>query len=277
MRNKNYLTGIDGVNSPGTARVNVPTNRRLMALYAFYTESGSAASVTTGLSAVRLIVNGVVLRNLTPAQILALSLLNLNKNGLTIPTGCLPIYLAEPWRRTFIGEEAVSWPLQGQRSMTIEIDIASGRTAPGIQIIQEYDFGLNVDQGGNAFVSPITQRPYNYPVAAGTFDITNLPIGAPIQRVHLIGSGGISSVYVERDDEKVYEATTAQNAVLLHGQGMDQAAASIVGGFTLPICFDATQQLTDPLLVDRTLLVRAVSGGTQNVTALVEARPNAFQ
>lgn len=277
MRNKVYLTGVEGVASPGTARALVPTNRRAHRFVAFYTESAVAADVTVGITAIRAIVNGVVLRNILPAEALSIALLNLNKNGISIPTGVLPIYLSEPWRRTITGEEATSWPLQGQNSMILEFDIATGRTAPGLVIMQEYDFGVNVDQAGTPFVSPITQRPYNYPVAAGTFDITNLPITAPIQRIHLQGSGGISAVYVERDDEKVYEASTAQNRELLAAQGLDQtAAAASPGSFTFPIVFDATQQLTDPLLVDRTLLVRPTSGGSQNVRALLEARPNRY-
>lgn len=94
MRQKNTLTGIEGVIAGGVATANAPVGRRIHALKIFYTESGSPADVLAGIEYVRCIVNGVHIIDLTPEQILAIPKLN----GITPVTGELPLYFSEPWR-----------------------------------------------------------------------------------------------------------------------------------------------------------------------------------
>ncbi|MGH7959289.1 MAG: hypothetical protein ACREH8_20090, partial [Opitutaceae bacterium] len=78
MRIQNYINGIEGVTAGGTSTVNVPINRRYHWLKAFV--SGNNGSATTNpvdlLDYVRLIVNGVVMRDLSPAHIINIAKLN---------------------------------------------------------------------------------------------------------------------------------------------------------------------------------------------------------
>jgi hypothetical protein len=216
----------------------------------------------TGLDYVRLIVNGVVMRDLLPAQILGIA----KMNGITPVTGHLPIYFSEPWRASVLGEESTSWDTFGQNTFTIEIGIDSGATAPGLKTLAVYDFGRNVSDG-NPFLAIVKQTQIAFNAPAGQFDMTTLPIRNPIQRIELVAASGITSVEVTRDSEKVYEATTAENAALLQAHGLSDPTE-----FAFPIVFDASQQISDNLTVDRDLVVRAVSGGAQTVTAVVEHR-----
>lgn len=279
MRIQNYLTGIEGVAAGSIATINAPINRRYHQLNLFYTESAVAASVLTGLEWVRLTVNGVLMRNLTPAQ--ALAIVNLNSKkwtnaDFTPATGELPLYFSEPWRASVIGEEATSWPIYsdlGAQTFTIQIKIASGVTAPGLKCLASFDYGRNVNDGVQ-FVTPIKQLPYAYNVPVGIFDITTLPINYPIQRIHLFPSaGGVAYVEVYRDSEKVLEATRAENQRMLAGHGLDGASS----GISYPICFDLDQQLSNPLVVSRDLDVRVTQEtASATLTAIVEQRANGY-
>lgn len=266
MRLNNYLTGIEGVAAGNIATINAVVNRRYHSIELAYTESGVLTDVTTGIDYIRLIVNGVVIRDLTPAQYLGIA----KMNGITPATGYIPIYFSEPWRASVIGEEATSWDLFGQRTFTIEIGINSGATAPAVVALASYDFSRNVS-GEQPFLSIVKQLRYSYNAPAGTFDMTTLPIVYPIQRIELVAASGVTSVEVQRDSEKIYEATVSRNVELLKAHGMTDPAE-----FAFPIVFDYSQQISDALVVDRDLVVRVVSGGAQTITAIVEQRANGF-
>lgn len=278
MRLVNYLTGIEGVAASSTATINAPINRRYHQLNMFYTAAGVPADVTLGISRVRLSVGGVLMRNLTPAQILAIAALNLNKwvqADFAPALGELPIYFSEPWRRSVTGEEATSWPIYadlGISTFTIQVDFTAV-AAPGLQVLATFDYGRNVS-GQSQFLTPIKQLPVAYNVAAGIFDMTTLPINFPIQRIELFGTQVINSVEVYRDSEKVHESTVAQNARVLAAHGLDGAG---ITGLQYPIVFDLDQQLSSPLLVSRDLDVRIDSAAGQTVTAIVEQRADAFR
>jgi Viral coat protein P2 N-terminal domain len=278
MRLVNYLTGIEGVAASQTATINCPINRRYHQINLFYTAAGVAADVTLGISRVRISVGGTLMRNLTPAQILAIAALNFNKwvqADFAPALGELPIYFSEPWRASVVGEEATSWPIYsdlGTPTFTVQIDFTAV-AAPGLSALAVFDYARNVSDN-QQFLTPIKQLPFAYNVPTGIFDITTLPINFPIQRIHLFGASAITNIEVVRDSEKVQESTVAQNARILAAHGLDGAG---ITGLQFPIVFDLDQQLSSPLVVSRDLDVRITSAAGQTVTAIVEQRADAYR
>lgn len=269
MRTINYVNGIEGVISGGTSTVNVPINRRYHALKLFVgaTISGTPSTDPTAiLDYVRLIVNGTPMRDLTPAQILAIA----DLNGQTVGAGELPIWFSEPWRASVIGEESTSWDMFGQTKFVVEVKFKSGLTVPTLAVLASYDFGRNVSDG-KPFLAIVKQLQQTYNAPSGNYDVTTLPIRFPIQRVLLqTSTGAINSIEVYRDNDKVYEGTAAQNTRFLADYGLDGTA------FSFPYVADYEQQISSPLIVDKDLNVRVNSASANTLTVVTEHRANGY-
>lgn len=265
MRLKTYINGIEGVAVGGIAVGNVPINRRYHALKAFVgaTISGSPSTDPTAiLDYVRLIVNGVVIRDVTPAQLLAIA----DLNGQTVGAGELPMWFSEPWRASVLGEEATSWDMFGQTKFVAEFKFKSGITAPSLKLLASYDYARNVN-GDKPFLSIVKQLSQTYNAPSGKYDITTLNINWPIQRILLQAStGNVTAAEVYRDSELVHEATSGENARFLADYGLDGTA------FSYPIVFDYDQQISSPLVVEKDLNVRATSSASNQLNVLVEQR-----
>lgn len=267
MRNVNYINGVEGVVTGGTATVNIPVDRRYHALKIFVTATGIATAELI-VSKVRLNVNGTYIRDLTPAQIHAISTLN----GLTNDVLCLDLFLSEPWRASVAGEESTSWDMFGQTKFTAEISFISALTGLTCQVQASYDYGRNTD-AGKPFLAIVRQLSQTYNAPAGSYDIVTIPVTFPIQRIHLQPAAGVvSSVEVYRGSEKIHEGTVAQNTRFLADYGMVGAA------FAFPIVFDFDQQISSPLVVQNQgdLLVRPVVGTAGSFNVLTEARAPAY-
>jgi len=264
MRINNYINGVEGVVSGGTATVNIPINRRYHALKIFVGATALTAA-TDILEYVRILVNGVVMRDLSPADIINIAKLN----GITPAAGEVPVYFSEPWRASVIGEEATSWDLFGQSKCTLEIRFKTGLTAPTAAVSATFDYARNVSDG-KVFLSIVKQTKQTYNAPAGVYDITTLPTAFPIQRVLLnTSTGTISFVEVTRDNEKVLEATSAQNTAFL----LDYKLAA--ANFSFPVVFDFEQQISSALIVNKELNVRVTSSAANALSVIVEQRvPN---
>jgi hypothetical protein len=269
MRIKNYINGVEGVIAGGVATVNVPINRRYHSLKAFVsaTVSGSPSSdPTVILEYVRLIVNGVVMRDLTPQQYIRIA----QMNGNTVGTGEVPFYFSEPWRASVIGEESTSWDMFGQTKFTLEFKFLPTAINPTLAVIGAYDFARNVSDG-KPFLAIVKQLRQTYNAPSGRYDVTTLPVRFPIQRILLsVSTGTVADVEVYRDNEKVHEGTAAENARFLADYGLDGT------DFSYPVVFDYEQQISSPLIVDKELNVRVNSSTANTLTAIVEHRANGY-
>jgi len=282
MRLINYINGVEGVSAGGTAVANIPTGRRYHGLKEFLTATvggNPSTSPVAILDWTRLLVNGVLIRDLTPTQTLAIQALN----GITAAASELSHYFSEPWRASIDGEEATSWDLAEQKKCTLEIKFKTGAVAPAVQILAEYDYARNIvvtNGKSETFLAIIKQLALTYGVGAGANDITTLPVKFPIQRIHLsVAAGTVTDIQVKRDSEIVQESTTAQNSAFLKDRDLDASQ------FSFPICFDYTQQLTDALTGQnfqanpsgiKDLNVKATCSNNTVLTALVESRANGF-
>lgn len=269
MRYRGYINGIEGVVAGGTANVNMPINRRWHGWKAFVsaTVGGNASTDPTAiLEYVRQIVNGVIIRDLTPAEMLAIWGLN----GQTVGAGELPSAYSEPWRASVIGEESTSWDMFGQTKFTLEFKFKNTAINPSLAIQGSWDFGRNVSDG-KPFLAIVKQLRQTYNAPAGKYDVTTLPIRFPIQRILLAAStGNVTDVEVYRDGEKVHEGTSAENARWLADYSLDASK------FSYPLVFDYEQQISSPLLVDKELNVRATSSAANALSVVVEHRANGY-
>lgn len=275
MRIKNYINGIEGVATGGVAVANVPVNRRYFDFRMFVSGNlaGGGASQTAEqlVTNVRVYVNSVVIVDLTATELRKIALMN----GLTLTDDQIPIFAAEPWRATVTGEESVSWDLFGQQKCTIEITFASGTENLVFKMLSSFDYGRNVSVNDAGEVSPLlaivkkTANTYN--AGSGQFDITTLPQRWPIQRIELqTSTGTISFLECYRDDEKVHEATVAENNATLTNQAMDGSQFSYV------LAFDSDQQVSSALQVTKTLLVRPTFSAANQCRVITEHRSNGY-
>jgi hypothetical protein len=264
MRIVNYINGIEGAVTGGTATVNIPVGRRYHALKVYVTADNGAPTTDPAaiLDYARLLVNGVVMRDLLPADYINIAKLN----GITPAASELPFYFSEPWRASVVGEESTSWDLFGQSKCTLELKFKTGLTAITCAVSASFDYGRNIS-GTKPFLAIVKQLKQTYNAPSGVYDVTTLPKTFPIQRILLNASTGtLNSVEVTRDNEKVQESTTAQNSTFLKDYGL--AAAN----FSFPVVFDFEEQISSALIVNRELNVRVVSSSANTLSAIIEHR-----
>lgn len=276
MRNINFLTGINGVVAGGIATLDIPVNRRYHALKVWLaaTVGGSPETdPTLIIGSARLLVNGVVMRDLTAADILNIALLN----GKTPDTagGELPFYFSEPWRASVLGEESTSWDMFGQSKFTLELSFLPGAVNPSAVIEATYDYGRNRDAAGKDFLAIVKQLRFTRSNPAGAVDITDLPQVFPIQRIHLRTSAGtVTSAEVWNDTVKVLEGDIANLNNFYEDYELTPALAT---GFAASLIFDHTQQISDALFpLNRNLNVRPTCSVAGGLTAIVEHRANGY-
>jgi len=124
------LNGFNSVAAGQTATLTLPTRgtyHGLLLKYGTATVGGATqANMIAEITEVRLVVNDKVQRRFSATELFDL---NVHRN-ITFATGFLPIYFAEPWRRTAQGEDALAWGMADVNTFQVEIDIAAGATSP---------------------------------------------------------------------------------------------------------------------------------------------------
>jgi hypothetical protein len=269
MRIINLLSGINGVVAGGNATLSIPVGRRYHSLKCFLsaTVGGNPSTDPTAIiTAARLLVNGVVMRDLTPQQVIDIAGLN----GITADaaTGELPFYFSEPWRASVIGEESTSWDVTNQSTFTLELTFAAGAVNPACTVEAAFDYGRNRDASGKDFLAIVKQLRFSRANPAGAVDLTDLPQVFPIQRIHIdVSAGTVTSLEVWNDTVKVMEGNTAA----LNDFYKDYGLTGTV--FGVSAVFDFTQQISDALFVtNQNLNVRPVCSNAGTLTAIVEHR-----
>lgn len=265
MRRINYINGISGVAPGGVATLRMPLERRYhgVKVFANVTDdgSGSASSDPTKIiDNVKLIVNGVVIRDLTPSQIIKMVQANF---GGTAVSDHIPLFFSDPTRATVIGEEASAWDMFGQNNFVLEMKFKSGTTNPTTDVQASYDFGRNLNNG-SPFLNIVKQHALTINAPAGVHDIVNLPIDLPIQRLHIEPSTGtVDLVEVMADGETVHEASKAENDALHLDYGIDSP-------FGYSVILDHEQQFSSPLKVKRELNLQPKFSAANNATIILE-------
>lgn len=258
----------------------------------------SAVAAKTLITSIKILVNGVNMRDITPDLIQRINM----ANGLFPALGELAIYFTSPWRNVNQQNEVTSWDVFGQATFQLQIQISSLVTNPQLVGIQEFDYLRNVRPGEKPgtqvpFLQPISQHSFTWPIVAGRNDINTLPFSYPISRMWLIGSqpGNISQVEVFQDGNKPFEATIQQlhEAYAEYGfqfgppgqpnyQNLNQATTGVAGAkeplayFDAAFISDPDQRWWKALKVANAMILRVYSNVPQALTIVQEALPGSF-
>lgn len=297
-RQINYISGINGVSPNGQAILNLPCNMRYHRIILNVTEAGVAAAVTSIITSVKIIVNGIPIRDITPANILKIA----QAQGYFPVLGELPILFTEPFNTAGnINEpdDVLAWDLAGQSTFSIQLGIKNTTVTPGVQGIYEFDYQRNQLPDGSLFLQPVAHREFSLPIVTGRNDITILPFSFPIRRMWLQGStpGQILDYELYQDGNKVHEATVLQTRQAYRQYGFrfnstpdatpfrnatgpaDLALSALLEAanyFDSAYVSDPDGRYWRALRIDKAMLLRVNSGAAQTLTVVQETMPGAF-
>lgn len=271
------VPGITGVNAGGTALVNMQVNQRIHRILFFATNNGAAS--TAKLTSCKLSVNGTVMRDITPANIINIA----KSNGLTPSAGVMPIYFTTPWRNMLAANDATSWDLAGQSTFAINIGIDATAVNPTLVATYEYDYLRNTRASDPAnpnsqqvpFLAPVSQHQFAFQGVAGRNDLNQLPFDFPITRYWLSSGAGnnITLVEVYQDGNKILEGTPAQINENLAEYGI------LCGGanpFETAAIFDVDQRWWKSIKAANAFNCRVTLANADTINVVAEYLPGAF-
>lgn len=261
--------------------------------------TASAANPANVIDQVKILVNGVNMRDISPDSILRIAC----ASGYLPRRGELPIFFTPPWRNVNPQNEVTSWDLFGQSTFQIQIAVKSTASLPSIIGIQEFDYQRNLRADGKGefvpFLQPTAQHSFTWPIVGGRNDINTLPFGYPISRMWLLGSsaGNITQVEVYQDNNKILEATKEQidqaygeygftfgapNYVTQNIAAATANGAALRSAYLTPIFFDSAfvsdpdQRWWKAVKVANSLVLRVYSNTAQSLTIVQETMPGSF-
>lgn len=267
------IPGITGVNAGGQALVNIPVNARYHRLLFFSTHNGAAS--TAKLTSTKITVNGVNMRDITPANTIAIA----KSQGITPANGVLPVYFTPPWANLLAANDSNSWDLAGQSTFSIQIGIDATATNPTLTGLMEFDYLRNTRDDGKGtqipFLQPVSQHQYQINGAAGQNSINYLPFDYPIARYWVSSGAGnnITLLEVYQDGNKITEGTPAQINESLAEYGI------LCGGanpFETAAIFDIDQRWWKSLKAANSLNLRVTLAGADTINVVAEYLPGAF-
>ena len=228
------LQSFNAVGAGQTATVPLSTNLRYHQIYIQYKTNASQATIETDIEEIRIKVDGKVQRRFSAVELNKINAFN----GYAFETGMLPIFFSEPWRRSPEGEDALAWGTANVGTFDIEIDIASGATAPKLT-----GFAV-VDDVEAPMVDIVKWYKRTIPVSAtGIHTESNLPknVDEVYQRLHCFetAASDISGVDITLESLEAYNLTDRQNSALLKNRGFNPQAD------VFHVVFDHTQRVSD--------------------------------
>jgi hypothetical protein len=261
------------------------------------------------LNSVQHSVNGVIMRDIAPADILAIQNAQSLASDAYLPRpGELPIYFTEPWRNINQNNEITSWDLFGQSTYQIKFGISTAMTSPGLVGTYEFDFQRNLRpqtvKGVTTqvpFLQVVRQHTFNIVLPSGRFDINYLPIDFPISRMWLseTGPGSIQQVELYQDKNKILEATAEQITENYGDYGIRVGLANTTytttlaanaltgqpaGTFTSPLNYYDAAYIADPdqrigkaLQIANEMILRVYSVAPATLKVVIESLPGAYQ
>lgn len=212
------IAGINGVVAGGVATLNLPVNARYHRIVLNVTDGGAAAAVGTVITGIKLLVGGVSVRDITPAQMINIA----QANGYKPFLGELPIFFTEPYPRAVDLEPAdtLSWDMFNQSSFQIQMTIAGG-TVPAITGFYEFDYFPNQLKDGKPFNQAVSMHSFTQQVVVGANDITTLPTAYPIRRLWIktTTASAVSRLEIIQDGNRIIDLTAAQLRQALNQYG----------------------------------------------------------
>lgn len=218
-----------GMAASSTAVCNLPIGPRYHTLGI----SGTGTSATTHINEMRLKVNGKVQRVFTYTELQAINILNGSQFGVQgTTTFFLPIFLAEPWRKSNRDQDLLAWGTGNLDSFQLEIDIKSSAPTT-LSVVAQIDNSI-VQQDGKSIQQPmglITKWNRVQLPLTGTspdYGSASFPIRDNYQSIHIVDSGGTFASYALKVDNFVIrEVTKVENDALLTAYGLTPVAGRL--------------------------------------------------
>ena len=127
------LPAANVVTAGTTSTFQIPLGPTYRSLNLRYTESAADANEATqaaGIDRIRLKINGIARIDVSGPRWHSL----VKYYGFAIPTGVFPIPFSRKYLRTTLGEDNTALGTGNLQSVTLEVDINSGATSPGLQL-----------------------------------------------------------------------------------------------------------------------------------------------
>lgn len=268
MRFNDRVTGINGVAAGGVATVEMPVGRRYHGLTLYYKTNAAQATIEADISYIRLLVNGVLIRDINVAELYKDNI----ANGRAFVLGEIPIFFSEPWRASVFQEEATAWDVMDERTFTVQVAIAGGAAAPTLSAIAQFDYVRNDGKEGRPGLNIVHWNRQTVNVAAAANDIKTLPKGV-IQRLTAHGpTSAPTAAFITVANRTVMDLSRTEITNLLAKYGIAQQA------LTLAAWFDMSQQIIDALPVQSSedYNVRLTSADAQALSILSQIRKPGF-
>lgn len=236
MKTINSLPSFNGVAAGSTATLNLPIIGVYHALRLYFTLGGVAATIAEMaalITGIRVKINGKVQRTYSAAELMALNAFR----GIAPVNGHLPIFFAEPWRRTAQGEDVLAWGMVGVSTFQVEVDIAAGATSPALLAVAE-------KSSENRSLGAIVKvRKFAFSAAgAGAFNIQTLPKTDNYFAMHM-GTAAISDVEIKVNQVEQVAASRSMVHQMVTEKGWVPQT-----GYT-HLAFDHTGRVGDILMV----------------------------
>lgn len=230
------LGSFNGVGAGQTAILNVGTGPTYHNIKLRYKTNANQNTIETDVEEIRLLVNGKVVRRFSAAELNKINAFN----GIAFRAGLIPIYFSEPWRRNALGEDTLAWGTANIDTLTIEVDIAAGATAPTLSARAE------LEDTPRRLQNIMMWEKMTVPVASSGLITLNTLSKKPSEvyhRLHCLEdtAADISDVEITLDTLQVLKATDAENQDDLAPRGFTPASD------VFHIVFDKTQRVEDGL------------------------------
>ncbi len=223
------LPSLVGMAAGGTAVCNIPVGPRYHTLM-ISGDAASASTATTHINEMRLKVNGKVQRVFTYTELQALNILNGTQYGIqdnsTAGVFELPIFLAEPWRKSNRDQDLLAWATGNLDSFQLEIDIKNVTAPDALYVVGQVDNSI-VQQNGQSVQQPMglisKWDRVQLPVTGTTPDygIASFPIRDNYQQISIFDTGAnFTSYRLEVDKFVIREVTKKENDAMLTHYGL---------------------------------------------------------
>jgi hypothetical protein len=286
VKRRIVLRNVQNVDFSKTALIELPLGPRYHSvnIQAYYTSgTNTLAGAYAHFSAIRVNVNGRTVREYKSLAAGSHTLFDYSSlmgsyGGTGVPNttagASVPIYFAEPWRKSVIDQDSLAWPSAYFSSFSIEVDIpASISSSAGIKLVAQCvvdDFvpkqpsflvkatHLSVANGGTAFdvvLNKLRRTDYLQQITAYPDSGTSAALTGATLRL-----GGLT----------LHELSMTANVSLLTSYGMTPAASGRTSGiYDLVLDHDDLLGSALPLSNIDDLSLNLTSGGSPSGTTVL--------
>ena len=211
-RLRKKMPPFQGVAAGLKATCNLPVGLTYDIITLNYKESGvdaNEATMKAGIDRIRLLLDAEAKIDLSATELLDIY----KYYGYTIQAGRIPLIFARPTARTAAGEDSIAYGTKDISTMSLEVDINSGATAPTItaHAVQSAprNLGAHVSMKSYGSSSP----------GAGVVEMATLPRGNYWQMGLHIASSAVTDVELLSNQNIVWEGNVLDNTQIDHLTG----------------------------------------------------------